>query len=350
LATAITLRELAQKVGGEILRGLPETRYTGMAALGAAGLDDISFLGNEKYRAQFLETRAGVVLVPHGEMGGDASVALVRVENPTLAFSEVVRQFAAQVDAFEPGVHPSASVHPSAVLDASKVCVHAGAVVSAGAQIGNGTEIGANVAIGEGVVIGQHCRLMANSTVRERCVLGDRVVLQPGAVVGSDGFGYEFSGGRHIKIEQVGIVLIGNDVEVGANTTIDRARFGKTVIGEGTKLDNLVQVGHNCEIGKHCLIVAQTGISGSTRIGDYVTIAGQAGVAGHLVIGDQSTIVGRAAVTTNLDGGGVYGGSPAILYREDVKVRAHARRLPKLVPKLLARVKALEEALKNLAS
>jgi UDP-3-O-[3-hydroxymyristoyl] glucosamine N-acyltransferase len=161
------------------------------------------------------------------------------------------------------------------------------------------------------------------------------------AVIGSDGYGYEFSNGRHVKIDQVGIVEIGDDVEIGANTTIDRARFGKTVIGEGTKIDNLVQIGHNCVIGKHCLIVSPCGISGSTRLGDYVTMAGQAGTAGHITIGDKATITGRAGVTTNLPGGVVYSGHPAKPFRDEMKVRAQVRRLPKLIE----RVKALEEAL-----
>ena len=173
-------------------------------------------------------------------------------------------------------------------------------------------------------------------------MLGDRVILQPGAVIGSDGFGYEFSEGRHVKIDQVGIVEIGNDVEVGANTSIDRARFGKTIIGEGTKIDNLVQIGHNVVMGKHCLIVALCGNAGSTRLGDYVTMAGQGGTAGHVVIGDKVTLTGRAGVTTDLAGGQIYSGHPAKPFREEMKLRANVRRLPKL----MERVKALEQALK----
>jgi UDP-3-O-[3-hydroxymyristoyl] glucosamine N-acyltransferase len=253
----------------------------------------------------------------------------------------VVRHFAEISRNFTPGVHPHASVDPSAALDPEKVLVHAGAVVMAGATVGDGSEIGPNCVVGANAVIGRDCHLMPNATVRERCVLGDRVILQPGAVIGSDGYGYEFSNGRHVKIDQVGIVEIGDDVEIGANTTIDRARFGKTLIGEGTKIDNLVQIGHNCVIGKHCLIVSLCGISGSTRLGDYVTMAGQAGTAGHITIGDKATITGRAGVTTNLPGGVVYSGHPAKPFRDEMKVRAQVRRLPKLIE----RVKALEEAL-----
>ena len=180
---------------------------------------------------------------------------------------------------------------------------------------------------------------MANSTLRERCTLGDRVILQPGAVIGSDGFGYELKDGKHVKIDQVGIVEVHNDVEIGGNSTIDRARFGKTIIGEGTKIDNLVQIGHNCVIGKHCILVSNVGISGSTIIGDYVTFAGQSGAAGHVKIGDKAIIAGRAGVTTDLEGGQAYSGFPAVPMMEDRKARAMARRLPKLVE----RVKKLEE-------
>lgn len=314
-----------------------------MAALDAASPHDVSFLGNEKYHAQFLETKAAAVIVPRGVTDGPEDTALIAVENPSLAFAVVVRHFAAAVRKFSPGVHPQASVDPSAVFDPEKIRIQAGAVVLAGVTIGDGSDIGPNSVISDDAVIGKDCRLMANSSVRERCVLGDRVILQPGAVIGSDGYGYEFSEGRHMKIDQVGIVEIGNDVEIGANTTIDRARFGKTIIGEGTKIDNLVQIGHNVIIGKHCLVVSQTGISGSTRLGDYVTCAGQVGIVGHVTIGDKATLTARTGVTTSLPGGQVYSGKPAQPMRDTMKLEAHARRLPKLIE----RVKALEKAMGN---
>lgn len=342
MALALTLSELARWVDGDIVRGGLDVSYTGMAALDAAGPRDVSFLGNEKYHAQFSQTRAGAVIVARGQTGGPPDTALIAVDNPTLAFSTVVRHFAAASRGFQPGVSPQAAIDPTAVLDPAKVRIHAGAVIMAGARIGNGTEIGPNCVIGEDAIVGSDCQLMANVTVRERCALGDRVILQPGVVVGSDGYGYELVDGRHVKIDQVGVVEIHDDVEIGANTTIDRARFGKTVIGEGTKVDNLVQIGHNCVIGKHCLIVALCGISGSTRIGDYVTMAGQCGTAGHVTIGDKVSLAGRSGVTTSLPGGAVYSGLPAQPFREEMKMRASLRRLPKLVE----RVKALEAALK----
>ena len=341
MANHLTLSELARWVDGDIVRGELDSSYGGMAALDAAGPGDVSFLGNEKYHGQFLDSKAGVVIVPRGETGGRPEMALIAVENPTLAFSVVVRHFAAATRRFAPGIHPTASVDPCAQLNPERVRIHAGAVIMAGAKIGDGTEIGANSVVGEDVIIGSDCHLMSNVAIRERCVIGDRVHLQPGAVIGSDGFGYELSQGRHVKVDQVGIVEIGNDVEIGANTTVDRARFGKTIIGEGTKIDNLVQIGHNVIIGKHCLIVSLTGISGSTRIGDYVTIAGQVGVVGHITIGDKATITARAGVTTSLPGGAIYAGRPAQPFNEDIKLRASVRRLPKLIE----RIKKLEQAL-----
>jgi UDP-3-O-[3-hydroxymyristoyl] glucosamine N-acyltransferase len=331
VAFALSLAELARLVGGDIVRGEPEKTFAGMAALDAAGPQDISFLGNEKYRPLFQTTAAGVVIVPPGETGGPEVVALIVAENPSLAFASVVRHFAVAARPFTPGVHPRAWVDPSAKLDPAKVCVHPGAAIMAGATVGDGCEIGPNTVVGEDAVIGRDCRLHANVTVRERCVLGDRVILQPGAVVGSDGYGYEFANGRHLKIDQVGIVELGDDVEIGANTTIDRARFGKTVVGEGSKIDNLVQVAHNVVIGKHCLVISQTGIAGSSRLGNYVTVAAQSGIAGHISIGDKAILGGRTGVTSNLEGGMAYLGYPAVPFAQEQKIRALVRRLPKLV-------------------
>ncbi len=341
MAFALTLSELAHKIDGHIVRGGLDLSLTGMAALDAAAPGDVSFLGNEKYYPQFLTTRASAVIVPLGITDGPPEVALIAVANPSLAFSSVVSHFATTSRKFQPGIHPTAFVDPSAVLDPAQVRVQPGAVILAGAIIGNGSDIGSNSVIGEEVKIGENCRIFANVSIRERCIIGDRVILQPGAVIGSDGYGYEFSGGRHVKIDQVGIVEIGDDVEVGANTTIDRARFGKTIIGEGTKIDNLVQIGHNVIVGRHCLIISQTGISGSSQIGDHVTMGGQCGVTGHLKIGDHSILAARAGVSNSITGNQVYSGRPAIPIREDMKYQALVRRLPKLV----ARVKALEERL-----
>ena len=338
MAISLSLSELAARIDGNIICGEAGSLFTGMAALDAAGPGDVSFLGNEKYFPQFLATRAGAVIVPAGYDFKTDGPALIAVSNPSLAFAAVVRHFAQEAERFIPGIDPRAAVSPAAKLDPAKVCVHAGAVVMAGAVVGDGTEIAPNAVIQCDAVIGRDCRIGANVTIRERCILGDRVFIQPGAVIGSDGYGYEFSSGRHVKIDQVGIVEIGDDVEIGANTTIDRARFGKTSIGEGTKIDNLVQVAHNVVIGKHCLIISQTGLAGSSKLEDYVTIAAQSGVGGHVTIGAKAILAGRSGVTTNLDGGETYAGYPAIPMKEDTKNKALVRRLPKLVE----RVKKLE--------
>lgn len=341
MAISLSLHELARRIDGNILRGSGDARFSGMDALDSAGPDDISFLGNEKYVPQFLATRAGAVIVPTGHDFGDHGSALVAVPNPSLAFATVVRHFATVARRFVPGIHPSAIVSEKATLDPEKVSVAPGAVIMDGATIADGTEIGPNAVIREDARIGPDCVIAANVTVADRCLIGSRVMIHPGTVIGSDGYGYEFSEGRHVKIDQVGIVEIGDDVEIGANTTIDRARFGRTVIGEGTKIDNLVQIGHNVIVGKHCLIISQSGLAGSCRIGDYVTIAAQAGVAGHVTIGGKAVLAGRTGATTNLEGGIVYSGMPALPMTEDTKIKAHTRRLPKL----LERLKRIEKRL-----
>lgn len=346
MANALTLGELATWTGGTILRGRPDVPIHGIASLDTACVTDASFLGNPKYHAQFLTTRAGVVIVPTGITDGPQDTALIEVENPSVAFAALVKHFAARETTFAPGIDPHAAIDPTAEIDATSCRVHPGSVIQAGARIGHGCVIGPNAVIGPHARLGEHCRIMANAVVRERCTLGNRVILQPGAVVGSDGYGYELVDGRHMKIDQVGIVEIHDDVEIGANTTIDRARFGKTVIGEGTKIDNQVQIGHNCTIGKHCLIVAQVGIAGSSALGDYVTVAAQAGIAGHLKIGDRAILTARTGVTKNLDGGQVYSGKPALPMREDTLNQACVRRLPKL----LDRIKAIEKSLKQTGS
>lgn len=341
---ALTLSELARLVDGDIVRGELDLLVDGIASLDEAGPGELSFLGNEKYRAQYLVTRAAAVIVPRGVEDGPEGCALIAADNPSLAFGHAVKHFVAEVArTFTPGIHPKASVDETAKLDPAKVQVHAGAVVMAGAEIGDGTEIGPNCVIGENVRIGRDCLFHANVTVRERCLIGDRVMIQPGAVIGSDGYGYEVVDGRHVKMDQVGIVEIQNDVEVGANTTIDRARFGRTVIGEGSKIDNLVQVAHNVQIGKHCLLISQSGIAGSARTGDYVVVAAQAGVGGHVKIGSKAVLAGRAGATADLDGGKTYSGMPARPFMEEQRSRALIRQLPKFAERLKALEKKAEE-------
>ena len=336
----LTIQELADRIDGKVVRGGLDRLIGGIAALDEAGPGELSFLGNEKYRQQFLATRAGAVIVPFGVSEGPQEAALIAVENPSYAFGLVVKHFtAALARVFEPGVHPRAVVDESAVLDPMKVRIHAGAVVMAGARIGEGTEIGPNSVVGAKVVIGRDCLIHANVSIRERSILGDRVIVQPGAVIGSDGFGYETVQGRHVKIDQIGIVELEDDVEIGANSTIDRARFGRTVIGAGTKIDNLVQVGHNVRIGRHNFFVAQSGIAGSSSTGDYVVLAAQAGVGGHIRIGDRAVLTARCGATADLEGGRNYADTPAQPLIESQRQKVVVRKLPEL----LKRLKRLEE-------
>ncbi len=335
-----TVAELTQLVGGKLLRGCEEAVLTNFAALDQADSSCVSFFGNAKYKDQLASTGAGLVLVPVAEVEVPETAALVLVENPILAFDTIVKSFGVRPPAFLSGVHEDASVDPDAILDRSKVSVLSNATILSGASIGSGTRIGPGAVVGENASIGEGCEIGPNVTIREGCIIGDRVILHAGVVVGGDGFGFEFVEGRHQKVEQLGIVRIENDVEIGASTTIDRARFGETVIGEGTKIDNQVQIGHNVIIGKHCIIVAQTGISGSTRIGDYVTLAAQCGIAGHLTIADRVTCGGRSGVIASItEPGGTYFGYPARPLKDDRRESMRVKQLGSL----LKRVKKLEE-------
>ena len=338
----LTLNEIIELTGGRVVSGESSSNYAGLASLSEASATDVSFLGNEKYYQDYLTTKAGLVLAPSIVEQYPEGAVVLEVENPSYAFGLVVKKLASGQRVFKAGVHPAAWVADDVVFNPEKVSIKAGAVIESGCVIGDGTEINPGVSLAEGVKVGADCVIHANVTVREYCVLGDRVIVQPGTVIGSDGYGYELVDGRHTKVDQVGIVVLENDVEIGANTAIDRARFGKTVIGEGSKIDNLVQIAHNAVIGKHCLVVAQSGIAGSSELGNYVTIAAQAGVAGHLKIGDQAVLLGRAGAAKSLDGGQMYMGFPARPVKEEQKKMASVARLPKL----LSEFKELKKSLK----
>lgn len=341
MSRTITHTKLAELVGGKLVRGAEGGEVTGLNSIRAASAGEVTFLGNTRYAPALMASRATAVLVPIGFMAEVGDKAVIEVDNPTLAFSSVIRFFGPEPKPMVWGVHPSAVVAESAVFDPQRVSIGAGAVVGEEARIGSGTVIGPGCYLGDFAVVGGDCLLHPNVVIRERCVLGSRVIIHSGSVVGSDGFGYEIQRGRHQKIDQVGIVQIDDDVEIGSCTTIDRARFGKTWIGEGTKIDNLVQIGHNCVLGKHCVIVSQTGISGSTLIGDYVTMGGQVGVAGHLEITDHVLLMAKSGVTKSIPEPGAYTGYPARPLMEGRKMMTY----PGRVPELLDRVKQLEKRL-----
>lgn len=337
----ITLDQLAALAGGQADPTGSGPVLTGFAALREAREGDFSFFGNERYLPDLRATKASAVLVPVAFAGTLPGVALVRVENPSASFAEVIKRFLPPPRVFQPGIHPSAVIDPGTELDPAGVCIGPGAILGAGVEIGRGTEIGAGCILGDSVKIGQDCRLYPRVTLYHHTVLGDRVLMHSGVVIGADGFGYEFVGGRHCKIDQTGMVQIDDDVEIGANTTIDRARFGRTWIREGAKIDNQVQIGHNVTIGRHCIIIAQVGIAGSTHVGDYTVIAAQAGLAGHLEIGSNLVIGGRAGVTKSLLEKGHYMGFPAAPAAEVRKQWVHIRK----IGGLLQRVAELEKKL-----
>lgn len=346
LLVKITLEELAALVEGEMIRGEGSLVVGGFSTIQEAEEGDVTFLGNARYAPLLKKSRASVVLVD-GQFSSveiPSTMAVVRVANPTLQFGVIVKKFGPQPRPFVVGVHATAVVHESVKVDAEKTYVGPHVVIEEGAEIGDGSAIHAGVFIGYGVKLGEGCVIHANAVVKERCVLGKRVIIHSGSVIGSDGFGYEFSGGKHLKIDQVGIVEIGDDVEVGSCTTIDRSRFGRTLIGEGTKIDNLVQIAHNVMTGKHCIIVSQVGISGSTRLGNYVTLAGQVGVAGHLSIGDQTTFLAKSGLTKDYPQAGAYTGYPAKPLLEGRRMLTY----PAKVPDLMKQVKELEKRLKEL--
>jgi len=332
-----TLQELAAMSGGELV-GDPALKITSAASLVEATTGEISFFANRKYVGLLRKTRASAVFVPP-DFAEPISAAQIRVANPTKAFEQVVLKLAPKPITFAPGVHPSAIVDSAAQLG-ERVSIQPHAVIEAGAKIGDDTIIGAGSYIGHEAVIGSACLIYPRVTIRERTRVGLRVIIHSGAVIGADGFGFEVVDGRQEKLQQLGFVQIDDDVEIGANTTIDRARFGRTWIQEGVKIDNLVQIAHNVVVGKNSIIVAQTGISGSTRVGERVTMAGQVGIVGHVEIGDGTVIAAQSGVSKDLRGG-VWFGYPAVPLAEAKQQIAWIHRLGKL----FARVKEIEKKL-----
>jgi UDP-3-O-[3-hydroxymyristoyl] glucosamine N-acyltransferase len=332
-----TLQELATMSGGNLV-GDPELKITGAASLAEAAPGEISFFVDRKYIGLLRKTRASAVFVPV-DFAEKTSAAQIRVPKPAKAFEQLVLKLAPKPVTFVPGIHPSAIVDPSATLG-ERVSIQPLAVIEAGTKIGDDTIIGAGSYIGHETVIGASCLIYPLVTIRERSRIGSRIIIHSGAVIGADGFGFEIVDGQQQKIQQLGVVQIDDDVEIGANTTIDRARFGRTWIQQGVKIDNLVQIAHNVVIGKNSVIVAQTGISGSTRVGERVTMAGQVGIVGHVEIADGSIIAAQSGVSKSLPGG-VWFGYPAVPLAEAKQQIAWIHRLGKL----FARVKEIEKKL-----
>lgn len=332
--TAPTLRDIVEWTGAKAPEGADlSATIQELAPLDQGGPGSLVFLDNPKYSDQVATTRATACLMSarYVAKAAPSLVTLVTPE-PYRAFAIVSgRMFPTGLrpqSAFgATGVSPGSFVHPEARLEAG-VIVDPGAVIGPRAQIGAGTLIGANAVIGPDVCIGRECTVGPNAAVLH-ALIGDRVYLHPGVRIGQDGFGFAMGPAGHLKVPQLGRVIVQNDVEIGANTTIDRGANRDTLIGEGTKIDNLVQIAHNVSIGRHCVIVSQVGISGSTEIGDFVAIGGQAGLTGHLKIGHGAQIAAQSGVMNDVPAGGRWGGSPAKPMREYMRDVATLARLAK---------------------
>jgi len=323
--------EIAAAVRGSI-EGSGDIRIDGVAGLDEATEHHISFFHNPKYSDLLKKTKAGAVIIPNRTNGLKlpSGKTLIRVPNPPLAFAHVLSLFERPlVQHPAPGIHPQAVIDPTAEIG-SNVTIGARAVIERGVRIGAGTIIYSGCYIGAHSGIGPHGLIYPNVVLREYTQIGARVIIQPGAVLGSDGYGFATHEGKHHKIPQIGKVVIEDDVEIGANVTIDRATTGETRIGAGTKIDNLVHIAHNVQIGKNCLIVAQVGISGSTKIGNQVILAGQVGIIGHLHIGDNAVIAAQSGIMNDVKPGAMLFGSPARPHKEAIKLQAIYSKLPEI--------------------
>ena len=345
---SVPLSELARAVGGRV-QGQADTVITGVSSLELAGPGDLAYVEQDRFVKAAQASKAAAFVVPHPLP--ELSRPQVIVANPKYAFARLIQQFfttpykargvAREItQGADVQIGPDVSIWPFVTL---------GDRVKIGARV----TLYPGVFIGDDSVIGDDCLLYPNVTVRERCEIGQRVIVHSGTVIGSDGFGYVQEQGRHHKIPQIGTVVIEDDVELGANVTVDRAAFGRTVIKRGTKVDNLVQIAHNVTVGEHNILVAQVGIAGSTTLGSHVIVGGQAGLADHIEVGDRVMIAARSGVNRNLAGNQIVSGTPAIPHEVSIKAQAVVSRLPELrqqVRELLHRVAALETTLANRGS
>jgi UDP-3-O-[3-hydroxymyristoyl] glucosamine N-acyltransferase len=315
-----------------------------MATLDEAGESELSFLGSDAYLPQFGATRAAAVIVQKRvKLPAGGSRPVFVVDDADLAVARVLERLAPPIPRPAAGVDPSARVAESAQV-AENVAIGANVIVGERSRIGRGTVLHANVVIGEDVSVGDDCEFFPGVVVRERIGIGSRVIIHAGSVLGTDGFGYRWDGTRHVKIPQIGTVIVEDDVEIGSCVCIDRAKFSSTRIGRGTKIDNLVQIGHNVQVGPNCIIVAQSGVAGSARLGQGVVLGGQSAVRDHVTVGDGAMSAACSGIAEDVEPKAIVSGTPALPHRQSLREHAALRRLPDLV----VHVRKLEEEVARL--
>jgi UDP-3-O-[3-hydroxymyristoyl] glucosamine N-acyltransferase len=344
LSVQKTLKEIAELIGGELV-GDSGIIITGVNGIREASASELTFVANPKYLALMESTHAAAVIT--SRQVKSATRPIIRTDNPSLAFTKVISLFAPAQERRPQGIHPTAILGKGVVLG-KEVTLGPYVVIADAVSIGERTVIHTGCFIGEASRIGADALIYANVSIRERVSIGERVIIHSGAVIGSDGFGFVNVEGKQHKLPQVGTIEIGDDVEIGANTAIDRARFGKTVIGSGTKIDNLVHIAHNVVVGENSLIIAQAGISGSTVLGKGVILAGQAGLVGHITVGDGAIVAAQGGVTKSIPANTMVSGYPARPHETAKKVNACVQNLPRLyetVRKLKERLGELEKRL-----
>jgi UDP-3-O-[3-hydroxymyristoyl] glucosamine N-acyltransferase len=338
---SFTVAQIADRLNADLV-GDGAARIRDVAPLALADGQCLSWLGDIRYLPALRQTSAAAALVPL-DLAPVPNQTLIAVADPDLAICDVLTMLAPEVPAQPAGVHPSAVVAPDARVDGAMIGPQC--TIESGVTVGPGTRLHAGVFVGAHTTIGQDCVLWPNVVVREYTRIGDRVIIHPNSTIGADGFGYLMRDGRHVHIPQIGVVVIEDDVEIGANSAVDRARSGVTRLGRGTKIDNLVQIAHNCQLGDHCVVVAQTGLSGSACLGQYVVMAGRSGVADHVTIGDGAQIAAQSVTFKNVAPGAVLRGVPAEPIGPWHRRKAALRRLPELVRQvreLTQRVRELE--------
>lgn len=337
---SLLLEDLAQLVGGEII-GDSKIKISGVGGVNDVEAGEITFAQDEKYLIQAENSPAAAVIIAKKV---ESEKSLLKVDNPRLAFAQIAQEFS-------PELYRTNEIHPTAVIAdnvelGDNISIGPQVTIAAGSKVADETRIAAGVYIGKGVTIGRETLLHPNVVVENDTKIGAEVIVQAGAVLGSDGYGFESTSKGHHKVPQLGNVIIEDKVELGANVTIDRGTTGKTVIGEGTKVDNLVHIAHNVEVGAHCLLIAQVGLAGSAKLDDWVTLAGKAGATGHLEIGANATIAAQSIATSDVPPDSFYSGYPAREHKSEMRIKAARRKLPAMVKE----IRELKKEIKSLKS